>query len=181
MCMRPRWIPSPYSQPIFNEPWQLCSLSAAFHFDITTSVQAVYVALCTLKVCSFSKMKAQQTESGNTRADLFRRIKLFLARHFKASRSKAVFEKIKTYWFLFLLLVLMEQLKNFKVRHLRHITLYLKRFNRFWDRVLRHTVLKLQQLMIYIITQEAAQQRSRAIIFLGNSLPSFKIDCLLLD
>lgn len=33
---------------------------AAFHFDIITSVRGVFVALCTLKVCSFSALKAER-------------------------------------------------------------------------------------------------------------------------
>lgn len=32
----------------------------AFHFDIITSVRGVFVALCTLKVCSFSGLKAER-------------------------------------------------------------------------------------------------------------------------
>lgn len=61
-------IPSPYSTQILNERQQLCSLSVqfslAFHFDIITSARRVFVALCTLctlKVCSFSGLKAERT------------------------------------------------------------------------------------------------------------------------
>lgn len=66
-------IPSPYSTQILNERQQLCSLSVqfspAFHFDITTSVRRVFVALCTLctlKVCSFSGLKAERTAPPST-------------------------------------------------------------------------------------------------------------------
>lgn len=61
-------IPSSYSTQILNERQQLCSLSVqfslAFHFDIITSVHRIFVALrtlCTLKVCSFSGLKAERT------------------------------------------------------------------------------------------------------------------------
>lgn len=37
-----------------------------FHFDFITSVQSVFVDLCTLKVCSFSRLKAKNTEQQST-------------------------------------------------------------------------------------------------------------------
>lgn len=68
-------IPSPYSTQILDERRRrLCSLSVqfspAFHFDIITSVRRVFVALCTLctlKVCSFSGLKAERTAPPSTR------------------------------------------------------------------------------------------------------------------
>lgn len=80
--------------------------STTFHFDIITSVRAVYVALCTLKVCSFSKLKAQHTESYHANTDIFpltAKILLCSERNEKLSISTILYWKtwkhaIETFW-----------------------------------------------------------------------------------
>lgn len=60
------WAWTQFHLPMHYGSSALCQCHFTnFHFDIITSMHTVYMALCTLKVCSFSKLKAQHTESSH--------------------------------------------------------------------------------------------------------------------